>query len=150
MGAVIARVVAEPIAEQAVAAELAEPGHGCQLVFRGVVRDLNLGRAVRAVTYDAHAPMAERVFREIGEEARQRWGAGLGVAIVHRVGRLEVGEASVLIVVGAAHRDEGYQASRYAIEQLKRRAPIWKQEHYADGDSEWVKGHSLCEHAAGS
>jgi len=150
MGIVVARVVAEPIAEAALLSELAEPGHGAQLVFRGVVRNLNLGRAVVAVTYDAHAPMAERVFREIAEEARQRWGVGLGVGIVHRMGRVAVGEASVLIVVGSAHRDEGYQASRYAIEQIKVRAPIWKQEHYVDGDDQWVKGHSLCRREGGA
>ncbi len=144
MGGVIARVVAEPIRQEQVMAELAAPEHGALLVFWGVVRQANEGRRVRAVTYDAHGPLAEATFREIGEEARARWGGDLQVLIIHRTGRLEVGEASVVVGVASPHRDEAYDASRHAIEQLKVRSPIWKQEHYEDGDSSWLQGHSLC------
>jgi molybdopterin synthase catalytic subunit len=148
MNRVIARVVAEPITYESVARELSDPGHGAQVFFMGLVRNLHEGRQVRAVTYDAYAPLAEKTFQDIGEEACQRWGSTLCVVTVHRTGRLEVGEASVVIGVSSGHRDEAYQASRYVIEQLKVRAPIWKQEHYVDGDSEWLKGHSLCRHDA--
>jgi molybdopterin synthase catalytic subunit len=83
--------------------------------------------------------MAEAKLAEIAAEARERWGTG-EIAVVHRVGRLEVGEASVAIVVASPHRAEAYEASRYVIEELKRRVPVWKREGYVDGDSEWVPG----------
>lgn len=143
MRPVLAKVVREPIRHEEVAAELSAPEHGAQLVFWGLVRDENEGRRVRAVSYDVHPALAERTFREIAEEARARHGADLRVVVIHRAGRLEVGEASVVVGVASGHRDEAYQASRYVIEQLKVRSPIWKQEHYVDGDSEWLRGHSL-------
>jgi molybdopterin synthase catalytic subunit len=143
MSSILAKIVSAPIVHEDVARELAGAECGAQVVFWGLVRKLNEGRTVLAVTYDAHAPLAEKTLREIGEEARGRWGADLRVVIMHRTGRLEVGEASVVIGVASPHRDEAYQASRYIIEQIKVRSPIWKQEHYADGDSEWLAGHSL-------
>jgi molybdopterin synthase catalytic subunit len=143
MTAVLARVVTEPIRHEQVAAELAAPEHGAELVFWGVVRDANEGRKVEAVTYDAHVALAEKTFRDIGEEVLARFGRDLRVVVIHRTGRLAVGEASVVVGIAAPHRDEAYDASRYAIEQLKVRSPIWKQEHYADGDSAWLRGHSL-------
>lgn len=125
---------------------LSDPSHGAQLLFHGVVRNINHGRQVQAVSYDAFRPLAESCFQEICQEATERWGKTLQVALIHRVGRLEVGEVSVSIAVGLPHRDEAYQASRYIIEELKKRAPIWKKEHYIDGESEWLQGHALCSH----
>ena len=119
---------------------------GAQVVFAGVVRNINLGRQVVAVEYEAFAPMAENVFREFAAEARQKFGPTTTVTIVHRVGRLNVGEASVAIIVTTRHRDECYRASRYVIEELKKRAPVWKKEFYTDGETEWVQGHALCGH----
>lgn len=145
MGAIVARVTTEPIRHERVAAALAGAAHGAELLFYGVVRNTNEGRPVLAVSYDVFAPLAEATFRAIGEEALAQWGGGgeLRVVVVHRAGRLAVGEASVVVGVASPHRDEAYRASRYVIEQLKIRSPIWKQEHYADGDSEWLLGHSL-------
>jgi molybdopterin synthase catalytic subunit len=143
MPAIVAQVVHEPIRHAEMAAELAGAAYGAELVFNGTVRNTNEGRRVLAVTYDVFPPLAEQTFREIGEEALARWGPELRVVIVHRAGRLEVGEVSVTIGVASPHRDEAYLASRYVIEQLKVRSPIWKQEHYAEGDSEWLRGHSL-------
>ena len=91
--------------------------------------------------FEAFAPMAERVLDEIVAEARERWETG-SMAVVHRVGRLEIGEASVAIAVAAPHRGDAYAASRYVIEELKKRAPIWKREGYLDGESEWLGGAS--------
>ncbi len=122
------------------------PHHGAQLVFSGVVRDHNHGRSVLAVSYDAHPVLTQKVLRDIAGEACAQWGEGLYVRFHHRVGRLAVGEVSTAIVVSSPHRDEVYQASRYLIEELKKRAPIWKKEHYTDGDSEWLQGHALCGH----
>lgn len=127
-------------------AEIHDPGHGAQTVFLGVVRNNNIGKKVLAVSYDAFAPLTMHTFTEICTEALQKWGSDLKFAVFHRIGRLAVGEISVGIAVGSPHRDEAYQASRYVIEQLKIRSPIWKQEHYEGGDSEWLKGHALCEH----
>jgi molybdopterin synthase catalytic subunit len=140
---VLVRVVKEPIRHEEVAAELDCPEDGAQLVFWGLVRNHNEGKRVRAVTYDAHPQLAVRTFREIADEALERWGADLRVLIIHRTGTLEVGEASVVVGVSSPHRDEAYEASRHVIEQLKVRSPIWKQEHYVDGDSDWLRGHSL-------
>ena len=143
MSSILAKVISAPIVHHEVDRELAGPGYGAQVVFWGLVRDHNEGRRVRAVTYDAHAPLAEKTFREIGEEALARWGDDLRIVVLHRTGRLEVGEASVVIGVASGHRDAAYEASRYVIEQLKVRSPIWKKEHYAEGDSVWLQGHAM-------
>ncbi len=125
------------------------PGCGAQVQFWGLVRNLHQGRSVVAVTYDAFRPLAEATLREIAQEAEARFGPDLGVAVFHRVGRLEVGEASVAIATSSPHRDAAYQANRYVIEQIKVRLPVWKQEHYVDGESAWLPGHSLVGGAAG-
>jgi molybdopterin synthase catalytic subunit len=143
MSSILVRVTDEPLSAESLSRALRPDGAGAQLVFSGVVRNRNEGRRVLAVTYDAHRLLAERTFRDIAEEACARWGADLSVVVAHRTGRLSVGEVSVVIGVASPHRDEAYQASRYVIEQLKARSPVWKQEHYADGDSSWLSGHSL-------
>ncbi len=120
--------------------------NGAMDMFIGRVRDHNLGRAVRAVSYDAFEPLACNVFGQICEEAVDLFDRRLRLYIEHHKGRLEVGGLSVVIAAGSPHRDEAFKACRYLIEQLKIRAPVWKQEHYVDGDSEWVQGHALCSH----
>ncbi|MDT8410139.1 MAG: molybdenum cofactor biosynthesis protein MoaE [Wenzhouxiangellaceae bacterium] len=122
------------------------PGHGAAALFIGRVRDLNQGRQVRAVSYDLHAVLCRNVFKEICAEARGQWGESLHLWLTHRHGRLAVGEASVIAAASSPHRDESFKACRYLVEEMKHRAPIWKQEHYIDGDSDWVKGHALCSH----
>ncbi|HET6764076.1 MAG TPA: molybdenum cofactor biosynthesis protein MoaE, partial [Longimicrobiaceae bacterium] len=99
------------------------------------------GRAVESLEYEAYAEMAEHVMQQIADEARQRFGTGR-IAIAHRVGLLAVGEASVGIAVAAPHRGEAYEASRYVIEELKRRVPVWKREGYVDGERSWVPGYT--------
>ena len=131
-------------------ASLNDPGHGAQILFSGVVRNSNLGRQVNGVSYDAFAPLATRTLHDICCEAQTRWGAALQFRVIHRTGFVAVGEASLLIGVSSPHRDEAYKASRFVIEQIKVRAPIWKKEHYIDGESEWLKGHALCSHGAGA
>jgi molybdopterin synthase catalytic subunit len=120
---------------------------GAELVFSGVVRSRNHGKKVVAVSYDAFEPLALATFKEICDEARTRWGQTLRIALVHRTGRLEAGETSVIIAVASPHRAEAYEASRYVIENLKTRAPIWKKETYEDGESDWLQGHALCQHS---
>lgn len=120
--------------------------HGASNAFLGFVRNLNLGKSVVAVEYDCFKTLCEKIFNQIAEEAKQKWGKDSNILIIHRHGRLSVGEASVAIVVTTRHRDESYRASRYIIEEIKVRAPIWKKEFYIDGETEWVRGHALCQH----
>jgi len=122
----------------AVLAEVARASHGCQLLFVGTVRELNHGRRVLAVSYDVLSPLAEKTIEEICAEAQAACAAPLSLAVAQRRGRVAVGQSSITIAVGAPHRDEAYRASRYLIEAIKARAPIWKQEHYADGESTWI------------
>lgn len=136
-GAVHTAITPEPIDEGAVAAGLAGSGYGAIVSFVGRARDLSDdGRTVLELEYEAYVPMAEQVLQEIAEEAADRWDAAVGIA--HRVGLVPIGEAAVVIVCAAAHRDSAYQASRFAIEAIKERLPIWKLERFADG-SEWKR-----------
>ena len=123
--------------------------YGARIIFFGVVRKENLGRQVVSVSYDTFPPLAETVLREICVEAQTEVGSALQVRIEHRTGNLLVGEISLAISVSSKHRDESYRASRYIIEELKQRAPVWKKEFYEDGESEWLKGHALCGHSSG-
>ncbi len=143
MSSILVRMTDEPLSTDSISRTLCRDDVGAQIIFSGVVRNRNDGRQVLAVTYDAHRPLAEKTFREIAEEACAQWGADLSVLVAHRAGRLSVGDVSVVIGVASPHREEAYEASRYVIEQLKVRSPVWKQEHYANGDSNWLKGHSL-------
>jgi molybdopterin synthase catalytic subunit len=136
-GADIYRVVTEPLSPDAIAAEVDDPGAGGIVIFSGVVRNETGGRPVKFLEYEAHAPMAEVKMREIGEAVRVRWPGVRRVAMLHRIGRLEIGEASVLIAVAAAHRGDAFDACRYAIDTLKRIVPVWKKEHFEDGEV-WV------------
>lgn len=132
---------------QEVFASACDYGHGAQNFFFGSVRAINAGKKVTAVSYDAFEPLAEKILQEISLEAQLKWGGTLKICVIHRTGKLLIGEISVAIGVSSMHRDESYQASRYIIEQIKKRAPIWKKEHYENGETEWLKGHALCQHA---
>jgi molybdopterin synthase catalytic subunit len=130
-------VVDHPLSADAITAAVDHPGAGGVVVFSGVVRDETDGRPVKYLEYEAHPPMAVRKMQEIGSAARTRWPGVKRVAMQHRIGRLEIGEASVLIAVSAAHRAEAFAACRYAIDTLKRTVPVWKKEHFEDGEV-WV------------
>ena len=107
-------------------------------VFVGRVRAENAGRTVLWLDYEAYAPLAVSAFERIAREASERW-PGVTLAIAHRVGRLAIGEASVVIAAGSPHRREAFAACRYAIERVKQIAPIWKHEHFEGGDV-WIEG----------
>jgi molybdopterin synthase catalytic subunit len=134
-----AAIVHDPIENGDVLSHVGSDEDGATLLFLGVVRDHADGRPVTGMTYESYEEMATPVLREIAEEAAQRIG-GDRVAVVHRVGDLAIGDVSVAIAVSSPHRAESYEASRYVIEEIKKRLPIWKKEHYADGKQEWVKG----------
>ncbi len=122
------------------------PENGAMDMFVGRVRNHNLGRTVNAVSYDAFIPLACKIMEQLCEEAIVKFDNRLRCYVEHYKGKLEIGGISVVIAVGSPHRDEAFKACRYIIEQLKVRIPVWKQEHYVDGDSDWVEGHSLCNH----
>src|SRR5829696_1738372 len=127
----------QPIDSAALVAEVARDANGATLVFIGTVRDMNDGRPVTGIEYSAYRSMAERELAEIAREATEQFGTD-DVIIEHRLGALDIGEASVAIAVAHSHRGAAYDASRYVIEQLKARVPIWKLELYRDGTREWV------------
>ena len=130
-------VVDRPLSPDDIAARVDDPGAGGLVIFSGVVRNETGGRPVKFLEYEAHAPMAETKMREIGAAIRARWAGVKRVAMLHRIGRLEIGESSVLIAVSAAHRGDAFEACRYAIYTLNRTVPVWKKEHFEDGEV-WV------------
>src|ERR1700680_240562 len=132
-----------PIDLAAPRAALADPQCGGYAAFEGWVRDLNEGARVTALEYEAFAPLAVKEAQRILEEAAVRFG-GAHAACIHRVGKLKVGELAVWVGVSAAHRDEAFRACRYIIDEVKHRLPIWKKEHYENGDTGWVN----CERCA--
>jgi molybdopterin synthase catalytic subunit len=119
--------------------EVGAPEDGAILLFLGIVRMENEGRAVSGMRYDAYVDMAESVLREIAIEAAAIAESDR-IAVVHRIGELRIGEVSVGIAVSSPHRAQSYDASRHVIEQIKLRLPVWKHEHYIDGDSAWLAG----------
>lgn len=127
---------------------VSDPAHGAVDVFIGAVRNHHEGKTVTGITYDIHEALAQKIFSEICHQALDRW-QGVKIYLSHFKGYLDVGGISVLIAVGSPHRAESFEACRYIIEELKKRAPVWKQEHYETGSSEWLPGHSLKETAHG-
>jgi molybdopterin synthase catalytic subunit len=122
-----------------VSAALTDDGaDGAVVVFVGLVRNHNAGRRVLYLEYEAYEPLALKAFERIAAEIRERW-PGARLALHHRIGRLEIGEASIAIVARSAHRADAYAACRYAIERVKQIAPIWKREFFEGGDV-WIEG----------
>jgi molybdopterin synthase catalytic subunit len=130
------RLTRDPIEVSSLA--VASPADGAVALFLGVVRGTNAGREVAHLEYEAYQEMAEAELAAIVTEARARWPI-TGVRVVHRLGRLEIGEASVAVAVASPHRREAFEACRFVIDALKKRAPIWKKEFYTDG-SAWLEG----------
>jgi molybdopterin synthase catalytic subunit len=138
MGTALFRVTDEPLEPAAVASAVVSNGDGAIATFVGLVRDHNAGRRVLWLEYEAYAPLAVRAFEQITSEARERWPAAR-LAVHHRTGRVDIGEASVVIAASSPHRAEAFAACRYAIERVKQIAPIWKHEHFEGGDV-WIEG----------
>ena len=134
----VVEIVHAPIHAAELLAASKSPGDGAVVVFDGIVRNNSKGRATLYLDYEAYEPMALRKMREIAAEMRARFAVDR-IALVHRLGRLQIGETSVLIVVSAGHRGAAFDACRFAIETLKRTVPIWKKEYFADGEV-WVEG----------
>ncbi len=114
---------------------------GAVAIFAGLVRDHNAGRRVLWLDYEAYGPLAVATFARIGDEAARQW-PSVRLAIHHRTGRIEIGEASVVIAAASPHRGEAFGACRYAIERVKQIAPVWKHEHFVGGDV-WIEGSTV-------
>ena len=126
----------EPLDLLTLLASVQSPERGGIACFLGTVRNHHGGRQVLGLEYSAYAPMVEAECARIVAEAEARW--QVAIALRHRVGELEIGDAAVAIVAASSHRDEAFVACRHVIEELKRRVPIWKREVYADGSEQWV------------
>lgn len=129
-------ITKSPIDLQEVFESVVTPETGGVNIFVGATRNHTQTRAVTMLEYEAYEPMAVKMMNEIADQARQRWEVH-SVSIVHRVGKVPVGESSVVIAVSAVHRDAAFQACRFLIDELKRVVPIWKREYFADGAVEW-------------
>ena len=124
------------IAIEKVMADVVHPGAGGIDIFVGTTRNISQGKRVALLEYEAYEPMAIQIMENLEREARERWPL-LKVALIHRLGRVPVGEASVVVAVSSAHRKEAFEACRFLIDTLKRDVPIWKREHFEDGTVEW-------------
>ena len=133
-------VTRDPLDLQALTASIAKEaaGDGAVAGFTGLVRDLNQGRRVRFLEYEAYEPLAVRALELIVTEAREMW-PDARLAMHHRIGRIEIGEASIIIVAASPHRAHAFAACRYAIERVKQIVPIWKHEHFEGGEV-WLEG----------
>jgi MoaE-MoaD fusion protein len=129
-------ITREPLSADSLIAEVLTPADGAVVLFVGTVRDNNLGRPVVALEYEAYGEMAAEEMRRIGAEMRAKWGLH-GIGMRHRVGKLAVGEISVVIAASAPHRGEAFNACSEALDLLKERVPVWKKEYF-EGGEEWI------------
>jgi molybdopterin synthase catalytic subunit len=131
-------VTSAPLDSESLVALIDRKGDGAVVSFAGLVRDHNQGRQVQFLEYEAYEPLAIRALQRIVDEARELW-PGARVAVHHRLGRLEIGEASIVIAAASPHRADAFAACRYTIERVKQIVPIWKREHF-DGGDVWLEG----------
>jgi molybdopterin synthase catalytic subunit len=138
MGEKLFEITTEPISVDEVSRRVSDPRVGAVVSFAGIVRGTNVGRTVQYLEYETYPEMAELTLAQIGEEIKARWPVEQ-VAIVHRVGRQEIGETSVVIAIASGHRQGAFEAGHYAIDRLKEIVPIWKKEHFEGGEV-WIDG----------
>jgi molybdopterin synthase catalytic subunit len=129
-------ITEEPLQLEAVVSKVINPRAGAVNTFIGTVREFTNGKKTVLLEYHAYRPMAEKKLEQIGKEIEARW-PDTRVAISHRIGRLDISDVAVIIAVATPHRQDAFAASRYAIERLKEIVPIWKKEHWEDGES-WI------------
>ena len=132
-------ITEEPLDPKPLVEAVRRDESGAVVLFYGVVRNENLGRSVQYLEYDAYQEMALKKMRQIGDEICARFPV-TGIGILHRIGRLEIGETSLLVGVSSAHRKEAFEACHYAVDRIKQTVPIWKKEVWEDG-SEWIEGY---------
>ena len=131
------RVTTEPLNVQQISDLVKRPTDGAVVTFDGIVRNNFDGRSVRFLEYETYAAMAEKKMAEIGADVRQKFAVG-AIAMVHRIGHLEIGESSIVISVAAPHRQAAFEACAYAMDRVKAEVPVWKKEFFVDGADHWV------------
>jgi molybdopterin synthase catalytic subunit len=129
-------ITKEPINNQQVIDKVIHHNAGAISVFIGTVREMTGKKQTRYLEYEAYVPMAEKQLERVGKEITERWPDAIS-AITHRIGSLQISDVAVVIAVSTPHRNDAFEASRYAIERIKEIVPIWKKEHYTDGE-EWI------------
>ena len=117
--------------------------NGAESIFVGRIRNKNSGKKVIAVTYDVHDQAAIKSFQSICNDAKIKFDKSASIFLEHAKGYVPVGEISILIAVSSGHRDEAFKICRYILEEIKHKSPIWKKEHYIEGNEQWLPGHSL-------
>jgi len=132
------KVIKGIITPESVISAVESDDAGAIVHFLGTVRNNTGGRKTLCLEYESYTPMAEKKMTEIGQEIHQKWGLDR-VAMVHRIGRLQIGEVSVAVAVASPHRSDGFEACKYAMDRLKQVVPIWKREIWEDGEEKWVK-----------
>jgi molybdopterin synthase catalytic subunit len=137
-------VTEQPLDQQALVDFVRRDESGAVALFFGVARNLSEGKRVLALEYDAYPSMAQKKLREVAIDARERWPL-TSIGAFHRVGRLEIGEASLLVAVSSAHRAEAFAACQYAVDRIKQVVPVWKKEIFEDGSGAWVAGYAVDE-----
>ena len=135
-------VTSEPLDPNEVLAAVRKDESGAVVLFHGVARNNSDGRRVIALEYDAYPSLAEKKLREVAGEVRRRWPV-TAIAVLHRTGRLAIGETSLLFAVSSAHRQEAFEACHYAVDRIKQIVPVWKKEIWEDGTGEWVPGYPV-------
>ena len=136
------RVTSEPLDANELLAAVRLDESGAVVLFHGMARNNSEGRRVVALEYDAYPSLAEKKLRDVADDVRGRWPI-TGIGVLHRTGRLEIGETSLLVAVSSAHRQEAFEACHYAVDRIKQIVPIWKKEVWEDGSGEWVAGHPI-------
>ncbi len=134
-------VTERPLDPEKLVSHVRKDEAGAVVLFYGVVRDNSMGRRVDHLEYDAYPEMAEKVMRELAEEVMDRFPV-TGIAIQHRTGRLEIGEASLLVAVSSPHRKEGFEAAAALVDRFKEVVPVWKKEVW-EGGEEWIEGDAV-------
>jgi molybdopterin synthase catalytic subunit len=138
-----------PIDHAALTERVRRTDCGAVVTFLGTVREMTNDKITEALDYEAYPEMAEKTMADIEREVRARWPIG-DIALVHRLGRMELGEVSVVVALSCPHRAEAFAACHYAIDRLKEIVPIWKKEHWADGTTEWVHPQTLLDQPQGA
>jgi molybdopterin synthase catalytic subunit len=131
------QLTTDPIDDAALTDQVLRTDCGAVVLFLGTVRELTDGKQTLALDYEAYPAMAEKKMAEIERETRERWPVG-DMALVHRLGHLELGDVSVAVAVSCPHRGQAFEACRFAIDRVKEIVPIWKKENWADGSTDWV------------
>ena len=132
-------ITRDPLDPQPLVEAVRKDESGAVALFYGVVRNHNMGRSVQYLEYDAYESMAVKKLREVADEVCAKFPV-TGIAALHRIGRLEIGETSLLVAVSSPHRKEAFEACHYAVDRIKETVPVWKKEVWEDG-SEWIEGH---------